>query len=85
MESGLIYCVDGVVVYANNEMANIILESWSSILGRTGACQRTKRAAIADATCYDMLEIDGMSDAHYNAHAHINKKPRCEQSQKINH
>ena len=70
-----------VVVYANNELANIILKSWSSKIGHTGSCQRTKRVTIADATRCDMLDIDGMSDAHYNAHVHINKEPCCEQSQ----
>jgi len=29
-----------------------------------------------------MLETDGMGDAHYNAHVHISKEPRCEQGQK---
>jgi hypothetical protein len=71
------------VVYANNETVNIILESWSSRIGRAG-CQSTKRVTIADATRCDMLGIDGMSDAHYSAHVYTNKEPRCERSQKIN-
>ena len=34
-----------------------------------------------DATRCGMLDIDGTSDAHYNAHIHINKGPGCERSQ----
>jgi len=84
MESGLIYRMDGLVVYANNEVANIISGSWSSKRGRTGPCQGNKRATIADATRCDTLGIDRMSDARYNARALVNKKPCCERSQKTN-